>query len=1013
MLKQKSIVAICAILILIVLTAIPSLAAPGDKTRLSTQSNEGKFSNNSNYSSILSGNNDSITFESETSSPVNNETNVYSSVNRDTNGAADSLAQDIDYTFPVATATPETTNTLTPTPIRTRAAGPTPYQGALVSLSFDDGDQSIYSNGYPILNARGIPATLYIITGSLTTQWRTQLLDLEAHSWEIGSHSVNHYEMDTLTVLQMDYELSQSKNDLEAIGLTVTGFAYPYGAGSKNSTVVQETAKYYNYARSVDTGYNFPPINSYDLLAMAQNSSIPVATMKGWVDTAIANNQWLIICMHQVDDTGNPYSISIADLTELANYIQSKVNVGSIGAVTVREGFALKNPSATPVPTLTPTATSIYSPTPTATIDPSSFGFVSWGDAQYLDYNFLITANQVKNLNPAFTIFNGDLENLGVTTSEMDPMVDVLKNALLYNRTFLVRGNHDDFLDNSNLSWENYFETSPHIKTLPPGVTNYVSLNSNSDYLTYSFDFGNSRFIGIDVPGDVDLITSAELAFADSRLADAENIGLTHAFLFWHGPIYCTTSDHCNCPSANDSSCTPTSIINLINNHPIVSATFHGHEHLLSWTHMDSSRLSGLTHEYEQFLTSPSGGYTYNPLLYPARVDYAYMDMEDAQGFARITINGNSFTVNFYKVGTTSPVWSRTFTKSISTPTPSFTPSPTNTTTTTPTFTATNTITPTATSTSTFTPTTTSTFTATATNTPTSTATNTFTPTSTPTNTASNTPVPPTATYTPTNTATRTPTATNTASNTPVPPTATYTPTNTATRTPTATNTATNTPIPPSATFTPTSTRTPTATATNTFTPTATATNTFTPTSSATATRTFTPTFTATNTQTPTATATNTPGPSPTSTPVPVGPGTFDDSNPGFIYSGTWLTYSGPEPYRSTLHYSSTLGASITTTINGNRFVLVFCANSNRGLVDVYIDNIKVTTLNEYDASLAWRSTWNSPSLSFGIHTIKFVNVSPSTNYIVDIDAIIIPDIVLPKTPFSPSNEPTATPTPE
>jgi len=44
-------------------------------------------------------------------------------------------------------------------------------------------------------------------------------------------------------------------------------------------------------------------------------------------------------------------------------------------------------------------------------------------------------------------------------------------------------------------------------------------------------------------------------------------------------------------------------------------------------------------------------------------MDYAYLDMGNSQAFAAITVNGNSFTVNFYKVGVTAPVWSKTFTK--------------------------------------------------------------------------------------------------------------------------------------------------------------------------------------------------------------------------------------------------------------------------------------------------------------------------------------------------------------
>jgi hypothetical protein len=80
-------------------------------------------------------------------------------------------------------------------------------------------------------------------------------------------------------------------------------------------------------------------------------------TMKSWVDTAIATNKWLIIFMHTVDDTGNTYSISPADLVELGDYIKARIDVGSIRPVTVREGYSLLNPaqpSSTPTPTQVP-----------------------------------------------------------------------------------------------------------------------------------------------------------------------------------------------------------------------------------------------------------------------------------------------------------------------------------------------------------------------------------------------------------------------------------------------------------------------------------------------------------------------------------------------------------------------------------------------------------------------------------------------------------------------------------
>ena len=290
------------------------------------------------------------------------------------------------------------------------------------------------------------------------------------------------------------------------------------------------------------------------------------------------------------------------------------------------------------------------------------FTFASMGDAHTEPENFTTTLNGIATLNPDLVLFNGDLENNGVDTPEMDPMVSALKSANLFDKTFLVRGNHDDLVPGSAALWESYFEADP--RTLPAGVADYTPMDADSTYLTYSFIYENSMFIGLDVPGDADLVTTEELDWLDTRLTNAESQGLTHAFIYFHGPMYPMEPTHSNCSERTDASCTPADLITVINRHPIVSAFLHGHEHSLTWTHMDNTRLAGLTGSFEQFITSPAGGWPYNE-VFPDRIDYFYPDLDTSQGFATVSVNGNSFTYSIYKDGIMTPVWSNTFTKGI------------------------------------------------------------------------------------------------------------------------------------------------------------------------------------------------------------------------------------------------------------------------------------------------------------------------------------------------------------
>ena len=121
--------------------------------------------------------------------------------------------------------------------------------------------------------------------------------------------------------------------------------------------------------------------------------------------------------------------------------------------------------------------------------------------------------------------------------------------------------------------------------------------------------------------------------------------------------------------------------------------------------------------------------------------------------------------------------------------------------------------------------------------------------------------------------------------------------------------------------------------------------------------------------------------------PSPVPLGSYDDPNAAWTYTGNWSSYSGAGPYLSTLHYSSSLGDYAQITFAGQRFVLTYTADSSRGNADVYVDGVKVGTINAYSPSTTWQTTWASPLplLSAGTHTVRFVHASGTY---IDVDAI-------------------------
>jgi hypothetical protein len=296
--------------------------------------------------------------------------------------------------------------------------------------------------------------------------------------------------------------------------------------------------------------------------------------------------------------------------------------------------------SGTTLPTSPPASTPAASSTPSAQ---AAFRFVSWGDSRDGNSTLASLSPQVLATNPALTLYPGDAESAGFTTAGTQSFVAALNgnnNNGLSTKTFFVRGNHDT---GNTAAWQAYYNLANTASAV--GATHYSALSSQ---LTYSFDYQNSHFVGMDVAGDANVITTAQISWLDGDLAAAETRGLTHAFIYFHGPVYCVESQHCPY-TGTTGSYSPQALIDVFSKHPIVSAVIAGHEHLLAYIHLDTSRFPTLAHPIEQIITGSAGAPLYACNL-PGRTDWC----DSVSGFATVDVSGLQFTINYYQQGSTT-----------------------------------------------------------------------------------------------------------------------------------------------------------------------------------------------------------------------------------------------------------------------------------------------------------------------------------------------------------------------
>jgi beta-glucanase (GH16 family) len=264
--------------------------------------------------------------------------------------------------------------------------------------------------------------------------------------------------------------------------------------------------------------------------------------------------------------------------------------------------------------------------------------------------------------------------------------------------------------------------------------------------------------------------------------------------------------------------------------------------------------------------------------------------------------------------------------------------------------------------------------------------------------TATRVPATATATTMPTATPTKVP-ATATATPTRAPATATTSPTPSLTLLP-ATATASPTPIP----TLPPSAETPVPTEAPSITETPAATETAVPTQPS---ATTTPEATATQESIP-ATSTPTPAVLPTDaptgtaqpeepTPAPTNPPKettvkvkYDDKNPAFVYSGGWTDVKQNKALENSFKRASQRKETVTFTFTGYTFSVLYTSGKDFGKVDVYVDGVKVGTIDQQAKKDRFQQTWQyKDRLGKGPHELKLVFTGPK-NAQASFDGVIV-----------------------
>ncbi len=134
-----------------------------------------------------------------------------------------------------------------------------------IIITFDDGYENNYTTAYPILKKMKLTATICICTGFIGKKGaifekekkikgkmpedyltKEEIIGMFQNGISFCSHGVNHFYMDEPEGMNLENEITESKEKLEKLlDKEINFFSYPYGRYNKNTIDALKNAGYF------------------------------------------------------------------------------------------------------------------------------------------------------------------------------------------------------------------------------------------------------------------------------------------------------------------------------------------------------------------------------------------------------------------------------------------------------------------------------------------------------------------------------------------------------------------------------------------------------------------------------------------------------------------------------------------------------------------------------------------------------------------------------------------------
>lgn len=196
----------------------------------------------------------------------------------------------------------------------------------LITLWFDDGWKTQYTTAFPEMQNAGFKGAVAVAVDFVCrpafVTWN-QLRTMQAQGWETTAHSITHTcKLEYYTDATTKQELLGSKQAIIAHGLRADHFVMPCGYSraqikaafvGQHPPIVETAQQYFDSYRTTESERinALPLLDPYNLNAFQMRDTTTDQEITNVINQAVTQKGWLIIVVHQIDETHRPLSITL------------------------------------------------------------------------------------------------------------------------------------------------------------------------------------------------------------------------------------------------------------------------------------------------------------------------------------------------------------------------------------------------------------------------------------------------------------------------------------------------------------------------------------------------------------------------------------------------------------------------------------------------------------------------------------------------------------------------------